>query len=399
MTTTRSARALLAASLGAGLLAAGAPVPAQVAPPAAPPATAPAAAPAAADGAAYANPLALRLASGETAQNCADPGVLRDPRARAPTWYLYCSSDPVSKRERDRGGWHTRLIPTYRSSDLVHWDFVTDAFAERPPGLAAPTASLRGPDPAYADGRYLLYFSVSDAADEHSPVRGCRRDGAIGVATADGPAGPWTTQAQPVVAPRQTGPGCDFQPVFDPKLVVDKGQKYLVYGGKGGGVWVQRLRADGLAGLGGQKRLGADGPFEGAEMVRRDDWWYLFVTAAPADAGAGATAGATVLVGRARTPNGPFLDKAGRDLAAGGGSAFLAGDGKRWRIGGHNALVEDAAGGWWTLYHATDANEPDFSAPDGLARRLPLLARVDWIEGWPAAAAPDDGRHPAPAAR
>ena len=50
---------------------------------------------------AYHNPLTVRLASGEPAQNCADPAVLRDPRAKAPTWYMYCTSDPVSKRERD----------------------------------------------------------------------------------------------------------------------------------------------------------------------------------------------------------------------------------------------------------------------------------------------------------
>ena len=99
-----------------------------------------------ANNATYQNPLPVRLASGELAQNCADPAVLRDPRAVRPTWYLYCTSDPVSKRERTGetrdGGWKFRMMPVYRSTDLVHWDFVADAFAERPAGLADPTSGL-----------------------------------------------------------------------------------------------------------------------------------------------------------------------------------------------------------------------------------------------------------------
>jgi arabinan endo-1,5-alpha-L-arabinosidase len=194
----------------------------------------------------YHNPLPLRLADGELAQNCADPAVLRDPRAKNPTWYLYCTSDPVSKRERDRDGWHFRMIPIYRSTDLVHWNFVADAFNDRPAGLASPTSGLWAPEPEYLNGRYYLYFTVTDVVDEHSPVKGCKSDSAIGVATADNPAGPWTAQAQPVVGPRQSGPGCSFRWTYDPKVVVDGNQKYLYYGSYDGGIWVQRLSSDGL---------------------------------------------------------------------------------------------------------------------------------------------------------
>src|SRR5207237_1420474 len=126
---------------------------------------------------AYHNPLPVRLASGELAQNCADPAVLRDPRAAVPTWYLYCTSDPVGKD----GGWHFRMIPIYRSTDLVHWDFVADAFSDRPAGLADPTSGLWAPEPEYLNGRYYLYFTVTDVVDAHSPEPGCGKDSAIGV--------------------------------------------------------------------------------------------------------------------------------------------------------------------------------------------------------------------------
>lgn len=340
----------------------------------------------------YHNPLPLRLASGELAQNCADPAVLRDPQAANPTWYLYCSSDPVSKRERDQAGWHVRLIPIYRSTDLVHWDFVADAFNERPPGLAAPDAGLWAPEPAYLDGRFYLYFTVTDVADEHSPVRSCSHDSAIGVATADSPAGPWTAQSQPVAGPRQVGPGCDFRRTSDPKVVADGGQKYLYYGGHGGGIWVQRLRADGLAVEGAARRVGADGD-EGTEVIRHEGWCYLF-----------ASTGDTVAVGRARTPAGPFLDREGKDMAAGpaGGTPLLSQNGKRWSEPGNNTVFQDAAGQWWTIYQAIDANEPFFSAPDKLRRHVAMLDRIDWVDGWPVLAggqAPGDTELPAPATR
>lgn len=361
-------------------------------------------APALAEGppaATYHNPLQLHLASGELAQNCADPAVLRDPKAASPTWYLYCTSDPVSKRERDKSGWHFRMIPIYRSTDLVHWDFVADAFAERPPGLAAPDSGLWAPEPEYLNGRYYLYFTVTDVVDEHSPVRGCTHDSAIGVATADSPAGPWTAQSQPVVAPRQAGPGCDFRWTFDPKVVSDGGQNYIYYGSYGGGIWVRHLSADGLHAEDGARRVGADGRYEGAEVIRHEGWWYLF--ASSTDCCNGPLTGYTVLVGRARTPMGPFLDREGRDMALGraGGTPLLSQNGNRWVGPGHNTVFQDAAGQWWTIYHAVDVNEPYFSVQDKLTRRLAMLDRIDWVDGWPVAGggrAPTDSEMPAPAA-
>jgi arabinan endo-1,5-alpha-L-arabinosidase len=356
---------------------------------------------------AYHNPLSVRLASGELAQNCADPAVLRDPRADsakgAPTWYLYCTSDPVSKAERDPsgkdGGWNFRMIPIYRSTDLVHWDFVADAFSDRPAGLAAPTSGLWAPEPEYLNGRYYLYFTVTDVVDAHSPEPGCEHDSAIGVATADSPAGPWRASSTPVVMPRRAGPGCNFHWTFDPKVIEDEGRKYLYYGSYGGGIYVQRLRADGLRSEGTPRQVGANGRYEGAEVKRHDGWWYLFASAT--DCCNGPLTGYAVYVGRARSPEGPFLDRFGNDMAKGrsGGTPLLLQNGNRWVGVGHNTVFTDAAGQWWTIYHGVDVGEPFFSAKDKLTRRLALLDRIDWIDGWPVAAngrAPTDEAMPAP---
>jgi arabinan endo-1,5-alpha-L-arabinosidase len=272
----------------------------------------------AAPAATYRNPLPVHLANGAPAQNCADPAVLRDARARTPTWYLYCTSDPVSKSERplrgESGRWHFHMIAIYRSTDLVNWNYAGDAFADRPSGLAAPTSGLWAPEPEYMGGRYYLYFTVTDVADAHSPEAGCANDSAIGVAVAESPAGPWVPAAAPVVAPRRAGPGCDFHWTFDPKVVDDGGRKWIYYGSYGGGVFVQPLRGDGLAAEGAARKVGAAGRYEGAEVVRHGGWWYLF--ASTTDCCNGPLTGYAVYAGRARTPAGPFLDRLGQDMAA-----------------------------------------------------------------------------------
>ena len=366
-------------------------------------AAAAASAPAAAPAATYQNPLPVRLAGGELAQNCADPAVLRDPRARQPTWYLYCTSDPVSKKERSGhegdGGWKFRMMPVYRSGDLVHWDFVADALTDRPQGLADTTSGLWAPEPVYMNGRYYLYFTVTDVVDAHSPEPGCGTDSAIGVATADSPAGPWRASRAPVVAPQRAGPGCAFHWVYDPKVVVDGERKYLYYGSYGGGIWVRRLDDDGMAVHGDAIRVGADGRYEGTDVVQHGGWWYMFASAT--NCCNGPLTGYGVFVGRARTPEGPFLDRFGNDMAKGraGGTPFLLQNGNRWVGPGHNTVFTDAAGGWWTIYHAIDQNEPFFSAKDKLTRRLAMLDRIDWVDGWPVAGggqAPNDGPMAAP---
>ncbi|MCS0589135.1 family 43 glycosylhydrolase [Massilia norwichensis] len=356
---------------------------------------------------AYHNPLPVRLASGELAQNCADPAVLRDPRTGgakgAPTWYLYCTSDPVSKRERDPqgkdGGWHFRMIPIYRSTDLVHWDFVADAFTDRPAGLAAPTSGLWAPEPEYLNGRYYLYFTVTDVVDEHSPEKGCGNDSAIGVATSDSPTGPWRASTTPVVMPRRAKAGCNFHWTFDPKVIETDGRKYLYYGSYGGGIFVTRLSADGLRAEGQARMVGAPGRYEGAEVKFHDGWWYMFASAT--DCCAGPLTGYAVFTGRARTPEGPFLDRWGNDMAKGrsGGTPLLLQNGNRWIGVGHNTVFTDAAGQWWTIYHGIDQAEPFFSAKDKLTRRLALLDRIDWVDGWPVAGggrAPTDQAMAAP---
>lgn len=347
----------------------------------------------------YRNPLALRLPDGTLADNCADPAIIRERAGAEPGWYLFCTTDPIDRRERAADGWKFHLMPTFRSKDLLEWRYAGDAYTTLP-ALAAPKAGLWAPEPQYFNGRYYLYFAITDVVDSASPEPGCSKDSAIAVATSASPAGPWTTAEQPVVAPRRAGPGCEFHWTIDARAVeTPDGRKYLYYGSYGGGMFVQRLSEDGLRVSGTPSRIGPPGRYEGAEVVRHGDWWYLFASAT--DCCAGPLTGYGLFVGRAKSPEGPFLDRQGVDMAAArpGGTPVLVQNGNRWVGPGHNTVFTDEQGQWWTIYHAIDRNQPFFSARDKLTRRVALLERVHWVDGWPQignGGGPADGPLPGP---
>lgn len=353
----------------------------------------------AASKATYSNPLPLRLADGSLAESCADPSLLRDRTTSPTVWYMYCTMDPVSRKERDGKGWKFRMMPLYRSVDLVNWYFVRDTFDTRPAGLAGPKAGLWAPEPVYQNGSYYLYFTVTDVADAHSPEKGCESDSGIAVATSASPSGPWTPARELVVPPRRAGAGCNFHWTFDPDVVEDaQGDRFLYYGSYGGGIYVQRLARDGLKTEGDAVRIAADKRYEGAEVVRHGGYWYLF--ASSTDCCRGPLTGYALYVGRARSPEGPFLDRQGNDMAASrvGGTPLLQQNGNRWIGAGHNSVFQDPAGQWWTFYHAIDRNQGYFSVEDKLTRRPLLLDRIDWIDGWPVANR-DQGPSDTPQAR
>jgi arabinan endo-1,5-alpha-L-arabinosidase len=97
----------------------------------------------------YTNPV-----SRDFADTFADPAVIK---AKDGYWYAYGTTDPLREGEGTR-----HLIPTARSTDLVNWTYVGDAFTEATlPRWAAPDAALWAPDIRYLDGTYYLYYVVT----------------------------------------------------------------------------------------------------------------------------------------------------------------------------------------------------------------------------------------------
>jgi len=143
-----------------------------------------------------------------------------------------------------------------------------------------------------------------------------------------------------------------------------------------------------------------DNKYEGANVVERNGWYYLFVSAT--NCCNGALTGYSVFVGRSRDPLGTFVDQQGNSLvdAQAGGTPFLTMNGNRWVGTGHNTVFQDANGDWWTIYHAVDQRDPFFETATGFTKRPALLDAVDWVNGWPTVnggSGPSDRRMPAPA--
>ncbi|MFP5283558.1 MAG: family 43 glycosylhydrolase, partial [Actinomycetes bacterium] len=336
----------------------------------------------------YRNPV-----SRDFADTFADPAVIR---GKDGWWYAYGTTDPLREGERTH-----HPIPIARSRDLVTWVYVRDAFAAATlPKWAAADAALWAPDIRYVDGQYRMYYVVTQTAV--GPA-GNVNDNAIGMATAPTPVGPWTDSGAPVVGPRPGASGNpdDFLWTFDPTAVTNTdGTQWLFYGSYYGGIFATRLSADGRTPVGTPTQVAIDNKFEGAYVVRRGGYWYLF--ASTANCCAGPTTGYSVHVGRSRFITGPYVDREGVPLtqSRAGGTPTLVQNGNAWIGAGHNAVATDLAGQDWIVYHAIDRADPYLDGTDGVNERPMLLDRLDWVDGWPAVRAgrgPSEGRRPGPA--
>ncbi|ADU10438.1 family 43 glycosylhydrolase [Micromonospora aurantiaca] len=330
----------------------------------------------------YRNPVSAGFAD-----TFADPVVVRGDDG---LWYAFGTSDPLREGEG-----RTHRVPIARSADLVDWTYAGDAFApDQRPAYAAPGAAFWAPDVRRVAGRWVMYVTVTDTGVSDDTF-----DTAVGVATAPSPAGPWTFADTPVVAPRP-GAGGGYLWTIDPsQLTGADGRHWLYYGSYYGGISVTELSPDGLRAVGTPTPVAIDNKFEGAYVLRRDGWYYLF--ASTANCCAGPATGYSVQVGRSRDPRGPFTDRDGQrlDVSRAGGTPVLTQNGNRWIGTGHNAVLTDLSGQDWIAYHAIDRADPYLDEPFGVNERPMLLDRLDWIDGWPtvnAGAGPSDTARPAP---
>jgi arabinan endo-1,5-alpha-L-arabinosidase len=320
-------------------------------------------------GGTYTNPV-----SKDFADTFADPAVIK---GKDGFWYAYGTTDPLREGEKQ---FHT--IPMARSDDLVNWEYMGDAFnASNRPVWAAENGNLWAPDIRYLDGKYYLYYVVTETRVTPEP-----NDNAIGVATAPGPTGPWTDSGAPVVGPRRgdSGNPGDFKWTFDPsEFTDDNGKRYLYYGSYYGGIFVTRLSPDGTRAIGDPTMVAIDNRYEGSYVIKRGRFYYLF--ASSANCCAGPTTGYSVYVGRSESPKGEFVDRDGVSMEASrvGGTIVVTPNGNKWIGTGHNAVVTDLSGEDFFVYHAIDRNDPYLDEPFGINERPMLIDRLDWIDGWP----------------
>lgn len=294
----------------------------------------------------------------------ADPSIIKGNDG---FYYAYGTEDDWGDGEGPR------IIPIIRSKDLIHWNYYSDAFTQKPNwkegggGLWAPDISI------HKDGKYYLYYSVSIWGDPNP---------AIGVATSDKPGGPFTDHGALF-----TSDSIGVANSIDPQYFQDDDGKSYLFWGSFHGIYGIQLSEDGLKTVGEKFQI-ADTNYEAPYIVKQNDSYYFFGSAGSCCEGEFSTY--HVKAGRSSSIKGPFKDQNGTLLLQGGGTPILAfnlnpgENGKKFVGPGHNAVITDEKGNDWMVYHAIDESDPRLLS--GATKRPLMIDRMVWKNGWPAVA-------------
>jgi arabinan endo-1,5-alpha-L-arabinosidase len=308
-----------------------------------------------------------------------DPAIIH-----APDGYYYAYGTQTLRDE----GWIN--IQVARSKDLIHWDYLGDALPEKP-AWARTTQDFWAPSVIFDGQTYFMYFSATPDVCHHH-----ERGHALAVAASDCPAGPFVDMGMPLLL----GMGFEY---IDPMAFDDPVTgKHLLYWGSGfEPIKVQELAADRMSFAPESAQIdlirpnGKHGSFprlvEASWVICHGGFYYLFYSG---DNCCGPDAEYGVMVARSESPAGPFETL---EEAKGVPHSLILFRNDRWLAPGHNCIAEDAAGQVWIVYHAIDVNKPRQTQEDEInSRRVLLIDRVEWHEGWPWVGTPSDDPQPAP---
>lgn len=302
--------------------------------------------------------------------------------------------DPVMIKQNDTyylfsTGWG---ISVWSSKNLKEWKKEKQVFAEPPAWAVAAIPSFKGhiwaPDIYFHDGQYFLYYSISAFGKNTS---------AIGVATNQtlDPAAAnykWTDHGKVL----QSFPGKTNWNAIDPNLITDdKGISWMVFGSFWDGIKLVQMHKDLLRvadhldkiptiasrktdpkapnppSVDGNPADAGGNAIEAPFLFKKDNYFYLFASTDYCCKGEKSTY--KMVVGRAKSVKGPYLDKEGRSMAMGGGTLLLQGNAD-WNGVGHNA-VANFEGTDYLIFHGYDAKSK------GIPKlRIEVL---NWQNGWP----------------
>jgi len=236
------------------------------------------------------------------------------------------------------------------STDRTRWTAAGAAFPGGTPWADPYTGGSRhlwAPEIHVANGQFYLWYSASSFGSNRS---------AIFVATSPtGASGTWTHRGL-VVESFTTD---DFNAI-DPALVVDaSGTWWLAFGSFWDGIRMIRLSSSTGLRSGGEMHTLASrggGPIEAPTIHRaKNGYYYLFVSFDYCCRGADSTY--RVMVGRSTSVTGPYRDRAGNSMTAGGGTEILAGQGSIHGPG-HQAVLADADSDVLFYHYYDDAGTP-----------------------------------------
>src|SRR6202167_147961 len=293
-----------------------------------------------------------------------DPSIIRQGSA-----YYVFSTDASSSQ----GG----FIPIRCSTDKIAWTACGYVFSTLPSWIsgAVPQATeLWAPDVSYFNGAYHLYYAASSFGSNVSAI------GLVTNSTLDSSDASYNWVDQGLIL--QSSSSDDFNAI-DPNILIDADRNiWLTYGSFWTGIYQQQIDP-----ATGQIQTGSttyhlaerasnvpNDPVEGSSLVYENGYYYLFVSWDYCCESNPAQSHYKIVVARGTSPNGPFNDQSGVDMAAGGGTILLQGD-AAWAAPGGQTAYSDATGGDLIVFHALllSENGLDF-----------LLARsLTWTNDWP----------------
>jgi arabinan endo-1,5-alpha-L-arabinosidase len=247
------------------------------------------------------------------------------------------------------------LINALRSKDLLNWERNARTLPGVPNWVRTEVPSNRGdlwaPDISYYKGKYFLYYTASTFGSRNSGI-GLATNKTLDPASKD-----YSWSDDGLIVRTQNS---DNYNAIDPNFVLDeKGQPWLNFGSFWSGIKLIKLGEDGkpdpkdktMYSIAARKppETAIEAPF----IIREGSYFYLFVSWDRCCQGVRSTY--RIMVGRAEKITGPYVDKDGVDMAQGGGTQLLAGDGKRIIGPGHEGLFKDGDH-WLMVHHFYDGN-------------------------------------------
>lgn len=293
-----------------------------------------------------------------------DPSIIR----QGSTYYVFSTDANASQ-----GG----FLPIRCSTNKVNWTACGFVFSTLPSWIttAVPgVTELWAPDISYFNGLYHLYYAGSIFGTNTS---------AIGLATTPtldqtSSAYKWTDQG--VVLASHTS---DNFNAIDPTILVDPtGNIWMTYGSYWTGIYQQQIdpatggimKGSGLYHLAERAPTVANDPVEGSSLVYANGYYYLFVSWDYCCLPDYTQDNYKIAMGRSSSPHGPFVDKNGADMAAGGGTILLQGN-ATWGAPGGETVYIDPTGGDLIVFHALNLKQA------GLHDLF--VNPLGWLDGWP----------------
>ncbi|WP_082161801.1 arabinan endo-1,5-alpha-L-arabinosidase [Rufibacter radiotolerans] len=269
-----------------------------------------------------------------------------------------------------------RGISVWSSTDMQNWKMEQPVFATAPAWAVKAVPGFKdnhiwAPDISYYNGQYYLYYSISAFGKNTS---------AIGLATnvtldPTDPKFKWVDHGKII----ESVPGQTNWNAIDPNVVVDeKGTPWMSFGSFWGGLKLVRLSKDRLsvaedittfptiasrrkgltvsanpAPLPGNPAGAGGNAIEAPFIFKKNGYYYLFASIDYCCKGA--KSDYKMMVGRAKNVQGPYLDKNGVALDAGGGTILLEGN-AAWNGVGHNAVYTFGKTDY-LIFHGYDATQ------------------------------------------